>query len=212
MHLRLDHIEGVGEKGRRNARRNTRGEVEKGNGHALVRIVDLHDVWLDGVVDADVQTRVRSISQDGGNQTREESPLVLLHHILAGVKDGVVRHLIVLHSSNQEEGECVPRLHKGHGEHNGGADRPSAETRAEGIQGLVIDVAAVQRNESHLRFSVGFVLQKYVKQVVIQTDTKRDANQTGGLHVSGKQKGQPIRPKNRELHAPCRSPCLFAAN
>ena len=96
MHLRLDHIEGVGEKGRRNARRNTRGEVEKGNGNALVRIVDLHDVRLDGVVDADVQTRVRSISQDGGNQTREESPLVLLHHILAGVKDGVVRNLIVL--------------------------------------------------------------------------------------------------------------------
>ena len=89
-----------------------------------------HDRGLDGVVNADVETGVRSVAQDGGDESGEQSALVDSQDVPASVEDGVIRHLVELHS----------RLHKGDRKHNRRTDRTRAETGAQGIERLVVDV------------------------------------------------------------------------
>ena len=92
------------QKGCGNASDDARGQIEKGDGCLFIRVMNAHDVRLDRVVNADVQTGVGSVTKNGGNQPRKEAPFVLLHHVLAGVIDGVVRYLIVLHSTHDRCG------------------------------------------------------------------------------------------------------------
>ena len=65
-----------------------------------------HDRGLDGVVNADVETGVRSVAQDGGDESGEQSALVDSQDVPASVEDGVIRHLVELHSRYESKREA----------------------------------------------------------------------------------------------------------
>ena len=63
-----------------------------------VLVAESHDRGFDGVVNADVETGVWSVAQDGGDESGEQSALVDSQDVPASVEDGVIRHLVELHS------------------------------------------------------------------------------------------------------------------